>query len=377
MQAFTPPNVTKFQSATESDGRSYRSAYNRILITRLVKMETGELPKLDLNNADNRAQFLNEVQHQAHSFAQFRFVSGLLSPISGIQYDSPYEPLLEIYRNLEKQDPKTAQDKFLDEFGDDYFALTQSFTKLNNGIPPTVAGQQDYEKYKSLIQRFPEMGTLITGEEGGGSPVQFSQAAYNQQLNTPLRPGSNVMQRQELSPEEIIANSDQRLGWIKFTRLMDVIDAIASARGVTNLNVKGAADLRAMKDTFISGVATDHPQWYKDYQMMDENKWTDRIAGMHEIVNDPRLSQRPDIEALKDYLGLRDAVTAILLTRKAKTLSASSNQDLKVMFDATVQAMKDKSLAFSNLYNRWLSNDPVTPVGTGTNIPTIGVTSGY
>jgi hypothetical protein len=111
--------------------------------------------------------------------------------------------------------------------------------------------------------------------------------------------------------------------------------------------------------------------------MMDENKWTDRIAGMHEIVNDPRLSQRPDIEALKDYLGLRDAVTAILLTRKAKTLSASSNQDLKVMFDATVQAMKDKSLAFSNLYNRWLSNDPVTPVGTGTNIPTIGVTSGY
>jgi hypothetical protein len=276
--------------------------------------------------------------------------------------------MIDAYREMEKQDPEHAQDKFIDQFGDEFFALTQAFTKVNNGVPASIQGQQAYARHQALVQQFPELGSLIIGNEGGGSAVQFSNAAYQKQLTTPLRPGSNVMQRSYLSPEEIIQQDDQRLGWIKFTRAMDLVDAEMSNRGITNINDKRANDLRVLKDLLTNKIATEHPQWFSDYQSRDETKWDNRIASMRQIVKDPTLKQRPDIEALAGYLDARDAMVAMLGTRANKGIDARDNADLNFLWSSYVQKAKagPGGLTFSNLFNRWLINDPMNQTGPNT-----------
>ena len=367
IQSFLPPNIQRAIATSDEDGRSFRAAYNRIIVTRLVKMQTGELPRLDLNNAEARSKFLADANEEAHQFMRLRLVAGAFAP-AALQYDSPYQPLIDKYRALVKADPKTAQDKFLDQYGDDYFALTQAFTKLNNGIPATMQGEADYEKYRNLVQRFPELGSLIIGTQGGGSPTQFSAAVYQMQRQTPLRPGSDVMMRSPLSPEEIVQQSDARLGWTKFTRAMDLLDAELASSGAPNYNVKQATALRVMKDMLINGIANQHPQWYQEYSQRDEVKWNNRIAAMKVITQDPRLSQRPDIQMLGQYLGLRDYVVGALAARPAHGIDSEHNADLKAIWDTMIQSMKNgtNGLAFSDLYNRWLDTDPLNQPGPTT-----------
>jgi hypothetical protein len=367
LQPFLPPNVQRGMAAVNNDSRSYRNAYNQILVTRLVKMHTGELPKLDLNNADTRSKFLTDVGTEAKQFAMFRMVAGAFAP-AALQYDSPYQPLLDKFRAMEKADPQGAQDKFLDQFGDDFFALTQAFTKLNNGIPATPEGAQDYAHFKNLVDRFPDLGSLIIGTQAGGSPSQYSAAVYQMQRNTPLRPGSDTMQRSPLSPEDIIGQSDARLGWTKFTRSMDLLDAQLAAIGAPNYNVKQAQDLRLMKDILIAGIAKQHPQWYQEYSQRDEVKWNNQIAAMKVLVQDPRLSQRPDMEMLDRYLKQRDLIVALLGGRPSHGLDSESNSDLRTVWDTMVTKMKNgpNGLAFSDLYNRWLDTDPLNQPGPTT-----------
>src|SRR5690606_19103991 len=109
---------------------------------------------------------------------------------------------------------------FLDLFGEEFFALTQSFTRSNDGVPPTVAGIEAREEFADLIEAYPEWGSVIVGRDGGMA-AQFSRAAYDRQLSTPLRPGSAETQRERLSAEEIVTNPQVRLGWIHYSRLMD------------------------------------------------------------------------------------------------------------------------------------------------------------
>jgi hypothetical protein len=367
VQSFMPPNVQRAIATSDENGRSFRAAYNRIVVTRLTKMHTGELPRLDLNNADVRSKFLTDAKEEAHQFMRLRLVAGMFSP-AALQYDSPYQPFLEKYQAMLKKDPQNAQDHFLDQFGDDYFALTQAFTKLNNGIPATLQGSQDYAKYQNLVQRFPELGSLIVGDQGGGSPTQFSAAAYQKQLSTPIRPGSDIMQRSALSAEDIINQSDARLGWTKFTRTMDLLDAELAQSGSMNYNTKAAAPLRQLKDLVIAGIAQQHPQWFQEYSQRDEVKWNNRIAAMKVLAQDPRLSQRPDIAMLDKYLKTRDVIVAELGARPSHGIQASDNTDLRDLWSTVVQGMKQgpNGLAFSNLYNRWLDSDPLTQPGPTT-----------
>lgn len=356
------PTTARRAQAALGDGRSYRNAYNRILLTHLVKMQTGEEEQLDLNDPEVRSQFLSDVQNEAGQFASFRLIAGSILPTAPI-YDSPYEPMIQAYRQKQQEDPEGADDWFLDTYGEEYFALTQSFTKLADGVNPSIQGYQARKKYENLIEAHPELGSLIIGNEGGGEAVKFSAAIYGKQLRTPVRPGSPTKQRTPLSGEQLVEQPDVRLGWTKFSRTMDMIEAMQFERGLPNLQVKAAQDLRLLKQAVIASLAGKYPAWFAEYSQTDELKWQKRISGMEEIVADSRLSQRPDIEALGKYLRFRSVVVSLLQAREQTGISAAANQDLRVLYETVVSKMKEGSLAFSDLYNRWLDNDPLQPAG--------------
>ena len=86
-------------------------------------------------------EVLEEAEKRTENFFVFRVAAGLFSPTSTTVL-SPYEPLVQRYRELEQQyDFKEAQMRFLDEYGPDFFALTGRMSQLNDGVRATIENE--------------------------------------------------------------------------------------------------------------------------------------------------------------------------------------------------------------------------------------------
>lgn len=358
IDVFLPAHVKRLQSLSGGDeNRSYANAYYRIITTKLTEIRDGKAPMIDLDDPVARAKFLDEAKDETSKLTWVRWFASLTAP-APIAFDSPYAPYIDEYRKLKETDPSTADDKFLATYGEEFFALTQSFTKSNDGIPPTLKGLDIRDKFGDLITRFPELGGLIAGAEGSGMADKFSRAVYDRQLDSETSTGSGIPQRSRLSPTDVIIGPDTRLAWSKFTRAMDVIESVRIQRGLPNLKVKAAEDIQAAKQQFILELASDHPEWAKDYFTTDSRAWSRKIEGLTAIANEPQLSGRPAISGLKKYLDYRDQILDVLASRESKTLDAAANQDVAVAWDTIVSSLTSEP-AFGELWARYLSNDPL------------------
>jgi hypothetical protein len=307
-----------------------------------------------------------EAKKKTDAFYSMRVAASFVMPVAP-QFFSPYQIQIDIYRNLKQADQakdhnapdyKTPDEIFLAEFGDEYFALTQSLSKSVDGIQPTLEGHEARQKYQPMIERHPELGSLIVGAEGAG---EFNRAVYDSQLQSRVAPGSADMQRQSYSFEEAAAAPDVRLGWIEYQRYMDLIDAELHQRGLPNYKVKAAQDLASLKRQVTAKLAEKHPEWFTQFSQVDRQAMDRRLTGMREIAADKRLSGRQDIAGLGDYLRYRDMVTSELTKRKAAggagTLDAVANTDLDGIWEQIKTKLLERNLAFSSLYYRWLGND--------------------
>jgi len=258
----------------------------------------------------------------------------------------------------------TADDIFIDTFGEEFFALTQSFTETLNGVPPTVEGLEASEQYGDLIAAYPEWGGVIAGYDGGGTAVKFSRAVYDRQMSD----GS----RRRLTADEVLDGPDKRLGWATYSRYMDMIETLRVSRGLPNMQVKGAEDLRQIKQMLILGLSSKYPAWFNDYSISDRNAWGKRIEGARKLVENENLSQRSDIRGLAEYLRARDAITSVLSIRESSTLTASANQDIAAVWDSVVADIVERNPEFGDLYYRKLERDPVDLDVNATLVSTSG-----
>lgn len=389
LEALLPPAVKRAISiGAGDDDRSFASARNRILQTRLVDMQLGKRPMVDMDDPVARSAFIEDVNDEARAFASLRLVAGYFMPVAPI-FDSPYRPYIDVYRALRNGDMATAATEaealqpgsrqmianlsaeygddadaiFLDLFGDEYFALTQSFTRSNDGVPPTVPGLEARSQFEDLIEAYPEWGSVIAGQDGGGMAVQFSRAAYDRQLETPLRPGSSDRQRARLSAEEVVTEPETRLGWVRYSRIMDQLEALRVSQGLPNFQVQAAAPLRRAKQLAILGLAQQYPSWFREFSITDRNRWNQTLEGARAIAADPRLQGRPDIQGMAQYLQLRDVIVALLQQRGAQggasTLTASGNQDIAALWATLTSRLAEQNPAWSDLYYRRFERDPI------------------
>lgn len=372
---FLPPTVKRAMAAKgDEGGAAFANAEARILTTKLVQMEQGDLPQIDMSDPAARKKFLAQVHDEARQFMSLRFFTGFVAPVAPL-YESPYKPYVDIYRAIRDGDYKRAEavmekfdvpgelpkepdsgefvadDVFLESFGEEFFALTQAFTKSVSGVPPTLEALKAGEKYGDLVTRYPEWASVVAGYDGGPS-AQFSRAVYDRQLAKG--------ERRRLTPDEILTGPETRLGWMKYSRFMDLIDSIRVERGLPNLNVKRAEPLRQMKKLVIQILASKYPGWYEEFGVTDSNKWNSRIEGARALTADKDLVQRPDIAGLKNYLGVRDAITAMLAGRKQTSITASSNRDIAAIWSSIVARIVEQNPEFADLYYRKLENDPLT-----------------
>lgn len=343
-QALLPPTFKRLVSASrEEDDTAYLNAKLRIWQSKMIDVSLGKRP------AAPPEVLLEEAGREAKKFFLLRAFVSWVSPV-GVSFDSPYQPYIDAYRQMRETDPAGADEAFLAKYGEEFFPLTQALTKAVEGVPATVEGFRSRQSHLDLIARLkdPGMARLVVGAEGAG---EFARAVYENQLDEG--------QRVRLTEEEFTEGPSIRLGWIKYRKVMDTLSAELLARRLPNMQVKAAADLRAVKKAAIRKIAQEHPEWYSAFSITDRAHWSKRLADLRLIAADPQMQARPDIQGLNAYLALRETIVAELRAREAHTLTAGSNQDVQQVWDAAVDQIALANPAFADLRDRWLSSDPV------------------
>ncbi len=332
----------------EEEDRAFAVSYAQIMATETVRFNTGQRDAKPVHA---------EVLDKTKRLYALRAAVSWMSPVGGT-FDSPYQLHIEAYRNLREEDPTTADARFLDMYGEDYFTLTTAVSRTVDGVPPTLEAWKARREREGLVNqlREPRLASLIVGAEGAG---EFNRSVYEYQLVTSVKPGATATQRKRFSPEEQAAGAEVRLGWLQYRKLMDTLDAELERRGLRTYQAKGADDLAVVKKNALADFAERYPAWYADYTSVDRGAAERRLADLRMIASDTGLAQRPDIVGLRSYLAIRDAVQRELRGREAKTLDAQSNSDVKTVFQAAVDDLVLGNLAFADLYRRWLDRDEV------------------
>lgn len=342
------PTVVK-RASTGQDDASRSGSVLRIWYDQITKWrEDGE---------DGPPPTFADAQKREEKLWNLKQFAGLLLPVS-IQTLSPYQHHVNLWRQLNAEDPDTAEDKFLEMAGEEYEALTMSVTKSNDGVSPTDEAFGAAGPYRDLIQKFgPIAGRVITGDIGGS----YSQAVSKYQMRSTLGPGSDVLQRQPLPFAEAAARAETDPIWRKFTNAMDLIDATLSERGLDNIDAPEAKDLKVIKKAIIESLRAKSERWYFEYSDGDPAAKANKLRFLRQIAKTNKLKDRPDLAPLAAYFEARDLFSKVLAERDrnggSKTLDAEANTDLQVVWGLIVGRLKEQNPAYALLHNRLLEYD--------------------
>src|SRR5690606_30975105 len=122
--------------------------------------------------------------------------------------------------------------------------------------------------------------------------------------------------------------------------------------------------LRRAKDLAVVLLGRKYPAWYREYSVVDRQRWARTIEGARAIAADERLAGRPEIQGLRKYLEARDLMVRVLQARGAQggaeTLPAASDAGLRLLWESIVARIVEENPAFADLYYRRLERDPLT-----------------
>jgi hypothetical protein len=353
VDALLPSTARRAVAAAQGEeDRVFRNTAMRILTDSVTDVRLGKR---------DRPLTWQEALERTKQLYNVRAVAAWVMP-AAIGFKSPYRPYLDKYRRLRAEDPQNAEARFLDEEGEEFFALTQSFTRSNDGVPPTAEAYAARGEYRDLIEQHPQIGRLIVGEEAAAGA--YVSSIYRAQLETKVSPTSNLAQREAMSVEQVVDGPNVRQGWIEFRRAMDYIEAARVERELPNLRVKAAEDLAEIKRQAIDRLREKFPEWYDDFAIVDRNAQAKRLAGLRAVAADERLAARPDIAGLRFYLQIRDYFTALLAWRDGQggsaQLDAAANVDVADAWETVKGAMAERNPAFAAVLYRYLDRDDLS-----------------
>lgn len=315
------------------------------------------------------AAITERVADKTRNYWLFSASSAFLQPMA-TQRKDPFQFYRDQYNALRRQNPLTADDQFLERYGESYFIFAQESSR-SAGVPPTMRAVELQKKYGALLAANPDLAPLIIGPEGNGP---FSREAYAYQLNNPLVPGGSEMMRSKISATEAMEENQRRLGWAKYTARMNGLMAKLHTAGFRSFADEGAEDFALEKKAWTSVYAEPlnpdgsvnpyyNEQWSKDFFTFDARKYDRLIPGLTEVAYSElsKLSERSDLRTLQQYLGGRKMLIQDLGARKAAdlpaTLAAEANADLRAQWVSFVGGLIEQDTRFGDLYHRYLARD--------------------
>lgn len=322
---------------------------------------TTEQHKRKMNGQDPASAA--EIQKMTDAYYNMRTVANLILPFAPT-FQSPYKFYIDQWRQYQETYGMQAQEKFWQTYGDDFFEFTQSLSKNTTGSFATIGSVENAKAHADLISELSVIDPKLIGiVTNAGQEYNFSQAAYMwQQINT-ISPSSGETFRGRKDPQEAQLDNERSLGWIKYRTVMAEIDSEMQRRGLTNLQSKKAADLAAMKKELVNQLGDQNRAWYDDYLDTDGSKTNRVISGLELIVNNKKFmaqyGNHPTFKSIVAYLDIRNAAQDALASRESKSINSKTNADIKALVESTVNQLKQEDIGFGDLYDRWLSYDPI------------------
>ena len=335
--------------------RAVLDVYNMEVAKYYEAMKKGENPE---------PPDMKDIQGQAKKFMWLQALTTWLSPVSTQTTPltgTKYQFFADAYNALQAHDPENARDKFLAQFGEEYFGFTTALTE-SAGIAASVSADQQMEKYRDLIAEDPDMASLVVGDVYNGGP--FSASVYQKQLHDEIG-GKRV--RRRLTAEEAINKSREQEGWREYMAAVTALDAELIRAGFRSYAQRGAEGFTQAKQQVTASIAANNPAWAQAYGTTDREKIPNRIRFMEKAVMDPRLINDPlrqDMKVMLAYLQTRQAFKAALSQRGLTELSydvsgqpTGQAPDLGYAWRQTQMQFINSSVGFGQLFNRYLSSD--------------------
>lgn len=359
MQQVAPKTVRDFITAYDTSDQRYQQIKMQIMQRSIFEHET----------QGKRMLTPQEIADKTKRYWLFSASSAFLQPVA-TQRKDPYQFFRDQYNNLRRNDPKTADDQFLERYGESYFIFAQEITK-SQGVAPTIKALDLAKKWGPLIAKNPEMAALIIGPDGDGP---FSREAYAYELNHPLVPGGGEMMRSKITADQAMKENQRRLGWAKFTKKMNSLTAGLHKAGFSSFEDPGAeeflADKKAWTKVYSEPLYPDgtvnpdyNEEWSKDYLSFDPRKYERMIPALTNLARSDLAKQanRSDLRVLGEYLGGRQALVEQLSQLKAagepSTLAAKKNAALRYQWVTFVDSLIESDTRFGDLHSRYLSRD--------------------
>jgi hypothetical protein len=323
----------------------------------------------------------DKILKMTKDYWNLRVYSNLILPFAP-RFDSPYKFYIEKSREYKRKFGMEADAKFLDDFPE-FFAFTASTSSNPAKVDYTVKAVENIEKYSDLITTLagiePKLiGTIVNDKDG----YKFSQAAYQYLYSKNITPNSKIKFLSAQDPLIAQKNNEAEKGWIVYSQFRDAIDVTLQQRGLTSIQQKGAEDLAAIKTAVITKLSREvdaqgnpiidpktgqfvQTAWYDDFLDSDGSKTNRVVVGLSKIISNEKFmadnAKSTTWKSVGVYFDFRQAIAGELLKRKAKSIDAKANADLRIMYDAIVYKLKnDDPIGFGSLYERFLTQDLIT-----------------
>ena len=321
-----------------------------------------------------------KILKMTKDYWNMRTAANLIMPFAP-RFDSPYKYYLDKSREYRRMYGLEADAKFLDDYPE-FFSFSASLSSNPTNVQSSVQAVNNIKKYDGLVGELakvePRLVGLIVNDFSG---YEFSQAAYDYLYGKRIAADSPAKFLTSQSPADAQKRNDAEKGWIQYNRFMDAIDNELQDLGLTSTQQKGAEYLAAIKTAVIRKLAVQTDEngqpvidpktgqavqtaWYDDYLDSDGSKTNRVIVGLGKILGDQKFiesnKKNPTWKSVSAYLDLRKAIAAELAKRDVKSIGAKANIDLKMIYDGTVNKLKqDDKLGFAYVYDRFLSQDLV------------------
>lgn len=371
LQQGLPAYAKNFLSAWDSSDERYQR----------IKLQIMQQAAYEHANLGKPMPSAQEIADRTRDYWLWSAVSAFTQPFS-TQKPDKYQFYRDQYNALRRQNPLTADEEYLKRFGESHFVFAQATSDNVGGVPATRKAVELEQRYANVIAKNPDLAALIVGPEGNGP---FSPEAYAYQLTTPLIPGGAEMQRTKLSADDAMNENQRRLGWAKYTKLMNLVTSQLHSAGFESFEDQGAEDFKKMRSAVsklygdpLLPDGTDNPyynaQWSKDYYSLDPKRYDRLIPGLTAVANSDLAQQpkRSDLRVLGQYLTFRRAVSAELARRDkaggSLDLGAKSNSDLAAGWARVVDSLIESDTSFGDLFHRYLARDmgvDITDLGVG------------
>jgi hypothetical protein len=321
-----------------------------------------------------------KILKMTKDYWNMRTAANLIMPFAP-RFDSPYKYYLDKSREYRRMYGLEADAKFLDDYPE-FFSFSASLSSNPTNVQSSVQAVNNIKKYDGLVGELakiePRLVGLIVNDFSG---YEFSQAAYDYLYGKRIAADSPAKFLTSQAPADAQKRNEAEKGWIQYNRFMDAIDNELQDLGLTSTQQKGAEYLAAIKTAVIRKLAVQTDEngqpvidpktgqavqtaWYDDYLDSDGSKTNRVVVGLGKILTDKKFIEtnknNPTWKSVSAYLDLRKAVASELSKRDVKSIGAKANMDLKMIYDGTVNKLKqDDKLGFAYVYDRFLSQDLV------------------